>query len=128
MLKVLKITTSTLLPKPTPWGIVSIYPYPKETYFVDSSQSVYLPTNLQTLRLNDYGVAEIQLIPNDLITPQPNFYIVKILYKSTEYFYVIQILSTMPDIIDLKDVILNRRTSTICSPNGVKINLEDVYV
>jgi hypothetical protein len=128
MLKVLKISTQNLFPRALPWGIVSVYPYPKETYFVNNSANTFLPSTLAVVRLNEWGVAEVQLIPNDLIHPDPNFYIVKLLYRSTEYFYLIQITSTMPDVIDLKDVILNKKDKTICPKNGVKIFLEDVYI
>ncbi|MEM3368574.1 MAG: hypothetical protein QXP88_00550 [Thermoproteota archaeon] len=128
MLKVLKIATQSLFPQALSWGIVSVYPYPKDTYFVDNSQNVFLPTTLPVVRLNEWGVAEVQLIPNDLLHPDPNFYLVKILYRSTEYFYLIKITSDMPDVIDLKDVILNKQEKTICPKNGDKIFLEDVYV
>ena len=128
MLKVLKISTQNLFPRALPWGIVSVYPYPKETYFLDNSANIFLPTTLPVLRLNEWGVAETQLIPNDLMNPKPNFYIVKLLYRSTEYYYLIKITSDMPDVIDLKDVILNRTERTICPKKGVKIFLEDVYI
>ncbi len=128
MLKVLKISTQNLFPRALSWGIVSVYPYPKETYFVDNSANTFLPTTLPVVRLNEWGVAEVQLIPNDLMQPTPNFYIVKLLYRSTEYFYLIQITSAMPDVIDLKDVIINKKDKTICPKNGVKIFLEDVYI
>jgi len=132
MLKVVKIETSNLFPRPIENARIEVYPYPINVYFLQDNRRIYLPTIIQTVHTNNYGNAEVQLIANDLLKPQPNFYVFVLFYNMKKYYFVAKITSDMNDIVYLKDVLIYPSTSSDfnCepSPNGVKIVGEDVFV
>lgn len=111
MLKILKIELSNLFIKPIEGAKIEIYPYPTKVYYLSGNRRIYLPTVIASLTTNPWGNAETQLVPNDLLNPTPNFYIVKVMYKGKIYYFVAKITSDMDQIVYLHDVILNKESS-----------------
>ncbi|ABJ91560.1 hypothetical protein YS40_166 [Thermus phage phiYS40] len=108
MLKVLKIELSNLFTKPLEGAKIEIYPYPTKVYYLQDNRRIYLPSVIAYLTANQWGNAETQLVPNDLLRPSPNFYVVKVMYKGRIYYFVAKITSDMNDIVYLHDVVINK--------------------
>ena len=108
MLKVLKIELSNLFTRPLEGAKIGVYPYPTKVYYLQDNRRIYLPSVIAYLTANQWGNAETQLVPNDLLSPSPNFYVVKVMYKGREYYFVAKITSDMDDIVYLHNVILNK--------------------
>ena len=130
MVKVVKINSRNLFPKTTPFARVVVFPYPTDVYYVQDSMSVYLSSVISEFYMNEFGYGEFQVVPNDLIEPKPNFYVVRIMYNGKYYYFVINVKSIHPDLVDLKDVIVKTIPSRekICEAKSFKINLGDIYV
>lgn len=130
MVKVVKVNLKNLFAKTTPFARVVVFPYPTDVYYVQGSMSVYLPSVIAEFYLNEFGYGEFQVTPNDLIEPKPNFYVVRIMYNGKYYYFVINVKSTHPDLVDLKDVIVKTIPSRekICEAKSFKIELGDIYV
>jgi hypothetical protein len=132
MLKIVKIETSSLFPRPIENARVEVYPYPQNVYFVQDNRRIYLPTTVQTVHTNNYGNAEVQLIANDVLTPKPNFYVFVLFFNLKKYYFAAKITSDMDDIIYLKNILIypdpNKISDCSISPNGVKILGEDVFI
>jgi len=130
LVKVVKINSRNLFPKTTPFARVVVFPYPTDVYYVQDSMSVYLSSVISEFYMNEFGYGEFQVVPNDLIEPKPNFYVVRIMYNGKYYYFVINVKSIHPDLVDLKDVIVKTIPSRekICEAKSFKINLGDIYV
>ena len=105
MLKVLKIELSNLFPRPLENAKIEIFVYPKNVYKLENNRRIYLPSLIARLSTNNYGNAEVQLVANDKLFPQPNIYVAKVMYNFSTYYFPFRILSTMDDIVYLHDVI-----------------------
>jgi hypothetical protein len=130
LVKVVKINIRNLFPRTTPFARVTVFPYPTDVYYVQDSQSIYLPSVIAEFYLNEFGYGEFQAVPNDLIEPKPNFYVVRIMYNGKYYYFVINVKSTHPDLVDLRDVIVKTIPSRekICEAKSFRIVLGDIYV
>jgi hypothetical protein len=130
LVKVVKINIRNLFPRTTPFARVIVFPYPTDVYYVQDSQSIYLPSVIAEFYLNEFGYGEFQVVPNDLIEPKPNFYVVRIMYNGKYYYFVINVKSTHPDLVDLRDVIVKTIPSRekICEAKSFRIVLGDIYV
>jgi hypothetical protein len=128
--KIVKINSRNLFPKTTPFGRVVVFPYPTDVYYVQDSMSIYLPSVIAEFYLNEFGYGEFQVVPNDLIEPKPNFYVVRIMYNVKYYYFVINVKVTHPDLVDLKDVVIKTIPSRekICEARSFKMELGDIYV
>jgi hypothetical protein len=128
--KIVKISSRNLFPKTTPFGRVVVFPYPTDVYYVQDSMSIYLPSVIAEFYLNEFGYGEFQVVPNDLIEPKPNFYVVRIMYNVKYYYFVINVKVTHPDLVDLKDVVIKTIPSRekICEARSFKMELGDIYV
>jgi hypothetical protein len=128
--KIVKINSRNLFPKTTPFGRVVVFPYPTDVYYVQDSMSIYLPSVIAEFYLNEFGYGEFQVVPNDLIEPKPNFYVVRIMYNVKYYYFVINVKVTHPDLVDLKDVVIKTIPSRekICESRSFKMELGDIYV
>lgn len=129
-MKIVKISSRNLFPKTTPFGRVVVFPYPTDVYYVQDSMSIYLPSVIAEFYLNEFGYGEFQVVPNDLIEPKPNFYVVRIMYNVKYYYFVINVKVTHPDLVDLKDVVIKTIPSRekICEARSFKMELGDIYV
>jgi hypothetical protein len=130
LVKIVKINSRNLFPKTTPFARVVVFPYPTDIYYVQDSMSVYLPSVIAEFHLNEFGYGEFQIVPNDLIESKPNFYVVRVMYSGKYYYFVINVKSTHPDLVDLKDVIVKTipLREKICEARSFKIELGDIYV
>lgn len=106
MLKVLKIELSNLFPKPIENAKVEVFIYPKKVFYVENNRRIYLPSLIFSSSTNNYGNFEVQLVANDKLSPQPNFYVAKVFYNFSVYYFPFRVLSNMDDIVYLHDVIL----------------------
>lgn len=126
MLKVLKVTLANLFPKTIQFAHISVYIYPFNKTFFDTTKRIFLPVLVGEGKTNYNGIAEFQLTPNDIIEPKPNYYVIKVFYNGKNYYFVAQITSDMPDIVDLKDVLIQNHQN--CQNNSYLISGENVYI
>lgn len=128
MLKVVKIELSNLFPRPVENAKIEIFVYPKKVYYVKNNRRIYLPALIFSTATNNYGNAEVQLISNDKLSPQPNFYIAKVLYNFSTYYFPFRILSSMDDIVFLHNVIINTKEPCVSRQLPYKIIGENVLI
>ncbi len=130
MLKILKIELSNLFIRPIEAAKIEIFPYPQEVYFIQNNRRIYLPSTVFITETNNYGNAETQLVPNDLLNPKPNFYVVKVMYKGKEYYFVAKITSDMNNIVYLHNVLVYpKQTDDSCSgTSNYRIVGENFYI
>lgn len=130
MLKVLKIELSNLFIRPIEGAKIIIYPYPQNVYFLRDNRRIYLPSVVFSTSTNNFGNAETQLVPNDLLKPSPNFYVVNVMYKGKNYYFVAKITSDMPDIVYLHDVLLypSVLNEENCQVGNTVVVGEDFYI
>lgn len=128
--KILKVSLQNLFPKNIQFAYVELYIYPFDKTYFYTTKSIYLPSLVGKGYTNYNGVIEFQLIPNDLLEPKPNYYVVVVMYKGKKYVFVAYIPSTLQDlVIDLKDVLVKRQDNNDCQNNNDFVLFgETVYI